>query len=232
VDLADARFLVAGATGAVGSRTARGLVERGARVAVAGRDGDRLAALAAELDAPAVAFGARDPGSCRQAVRDAAERLGGLDGLVVAVGAAAFGPAQELDDDVARALFEVNVLGPMALVGETLRHVPEGGAVVVLSAVVADFPTADMAAYSAAKAALSAYLAATRRERRRSRTQVLDVRPPHMETGFSERPLAGTPPTVPPGVDVDELVARVLDALPDAKREIAWDLSARELVTR
>jgi short-subunit dehydrogenase len=104
------------------------------------------------------------------------------------------------------------------------------GAVVVLSAVVADFPTAGMAAYSASKAGLSAYLAALRRERRRDGLVVLDVRPQHLDTPFAERALAGSPPPLKAGSDPDEVAAAILQALRDDKRELAYDLKARALV--
>lgn len=230
--LQDSRLFVAGATGEVGARLVAGLAERGAKLVLGGRDADLLAELGDELSAPTVTFDARDPSSCRKAVEQASDTLGGLDGLVVALGVAAFGRAEDLSDDVARQVFEVNVLGPMALVGEALTRIGDGGTIAVLSAIVADHPTADMAAYSASKAALSAYLAAVRRERRRQGTHVLDVRPQHMETGFADRALAGTPPTMPEPLDVDAVVAQILDALPAARREIAYDLKQRELVTR
>jgi short-subunit dehydrogenase len=231
MDLTDKRFLVAGATGALGSRLARGLHGAGARVALAGRDPGRLGALAAELGgAPSVALDLEAPAGAEGAVRAAADALGGLDGLVVATGTVAFGPAGELDDAVAARLLTVNALGPIALVRAALGSIGSPGAVVALSAVVADFPTAGMAAYSASKAALSGYLAALRRERRRDGLLVLDVRPPHLDTPFAERALAGSPPPLPAGADPDEVVAAILAALRDGRKELAYDLKARALV--
>ena len=87
-----------------------------------------------------------------------------------------------------------------------------------------------MAAYSATKAGLSAYLAAVRRERRRDGLTVLDLRPQHMETGFSERPLAGHAPALPEPVDTSEVVEKAIGALREGKREMAWNLKDRALV--
>jgi short-subunit dehydrogenase len=222
---------VAGATGALGGRLARDLHAEGARVALAGRDASRLTALAGDLDAPAVGLDLLDGASARRAVTEAAAALGGLDALVIATGAVAFGPADALDDEIARALFAVNVLGPMALIAESLPHLAEGGAVVALSAVVADFPTAGMAAYSASKAALSAYLTALRREVRRRRITVLDVRPPHIDTGLglAGRALAGEPPPLGAGLDPEVLTAAVLAGMRDDAKVVAWDARARSL---
>ncbi len=89
-----------------------------------------------------------------------------------------------------------------------------------------------MAAYSASKAALSAYLTALRRERRRQLSAVLDVRPGHMETGFSDRALAGEPPKLPEPEDADALVDAAIDALVAGRRELAYDPVKRSLQSR
>lgn len=225
MDLRDSRFLVAGATGAVGSRLARALAGEGARVFAAGRDVERLAA----LDLPSGELDFARPGD---AVASAVHELGGLDGLVVATGAVAFGSAAELPDAVARELLEVNALGPIALIRAALAELGSPAAVVALSAVVAEFPTAGMAAYSSSKAALSAYLTALRRERRRDGLTVLDVRPPHLDTDFSARALHGEPPELPAPASPDDLVAAILDALRTDKRELRYDPKQRELIAR
>jgi short-subunit dehydrogenase len=82
-----------------------------------------------------------------------------------------------------------------------------------------------MAAYSASKAATSAYLTAVRREARRERISVLDVRPPHLETGLADRALAGDPPRLPRGGDPTQLVDLVLQGLVEGKAELVADLS-------
>lgn len=228
MELPDTRFLIAGATGALGSRLARALQAEGARVALAGRDQDRLGALARELDAPASPLDLDHP---EAAVDAAVGALGGLDGLVVATGVVAFGPSTDLPDAVARELFAVNALGPMALIRAALDELGSPSAIVALSAVVAEFPTAGMAAYSASKSALSAYLSALRRERRRHGLTVLDVRPPHLDTDFSARALHGEPPKLPEPADPDALVAAVVAALRDDRRELRYDPMQRELVT-
>lgn len=231
MDLNDSRILVAGATGTLGGRLAHLLHTAGASVALAGRDAGALAAMATELGgAPTVALELTDPAGPAAAVDGAADALGGLDGLVVATGAVAFGTAEQLDDAITRDLFAINALGPIALVRAALGRIEGPGAVACLSAIVADFPTAGMGSYSASKAALSGYLAAVRREVRRRKISVLDVRPPHLDTPFSERALAGTPPQLPEPGDPGALAEAVIEAMRDDKRELAYDLKAKQLV--
>lgn len=230
MELRDRRCLVAGATGALGGRLAGGLVAAGARVGLAGRDATRLATLAAELDAPTAPLDLLLPGSAEACVATLERSLGGLDLLVLATGAVAFGPAGDLGAEVERELFAVNALGPIRLIGAALPHLGRGAGVVGLSAVVAEHPTANLAAYSASKAALSAFLLALRRERRRDGLQVLDVRPPHLDTGFETRALAGAPPRLPQPVPAADVVKAILAALREDRRELAWDVTARALV--
>lgn len=230
MELSGKRFLVAGASGQLGGRLARALAACGARVMVAGRDEGRLRAIATELESPGVRLDVTDPDSCAQAVAAAADELGGLDGVVVATGAVAFGRAGELPRASEEELMRVNATGAISLLGAALPVLKPGGAIVALSAVVAEYPTARMAAYSASKAALSAYLSALRRERRRDLAVVLDVRPGHMETGFAGRPLAGEAPPLPEPEDPEALVEAVIDAIIAERRELRYDPQQRTLI--
>ena len=233
MELAGARVLVAGATGVLGGELARALDGAGARVALTGRDDGALRALAGELGGvPAMVVDAVDVEAVHAAVDDAVAGLGGLDAVVVAWGVVAFGPAAEADDAVTEELFAVNTLAPMSLVRAALPHLPEGGAVVLLSAIVADAPTLQMAEYSASKAALSVWAGVLRRELRTRSITVLDVRPPHIDTGLVDRALAGDPPRLPAGHDRAELVAAVLDGLRHGGREIVLDPGEKRLVRR
>ena len=231
VDIRGSRTLIAGATGELGSALARAFRSEGAELALAGRNAERLSALGDELDSPTARLDVRDPESSRTAVDAAAAALGGLDCLVVSIGVPGFGPAGTPSHGQLRALFEVNTLGPMELIDAALPHLDLPGAVVGVSAVVAEYPSAGIGHYSAAKAAFSAYLAALRRERRRDGLAVIDVRPPHLDTQFTERALFGHAPPLPEPLAVNEVVAAVLDALRDDRRQVAWDLKARELIT-
>ncbi|HWH15919.1 MAG TPA: SDR family oxidoreductase [Miltoncostaeaceae bacterium] len=220
--LAEARILVAGATGGIGGALARALSAEGARLAVSGRDAGRLAAAAAATGGTPVAADLTDPVAPEMLVAQAEEALGGLDAVVCAIGVVAFGPAQELDDAVLRQLFAINALAPIRLTRAALDRLAPGGVVVNVSAVTADQPTAGMAAYSASKAALTAFDAAVHREVRRRGLRVLDVRPPHTETGLAGRPLAGEAPRLAAGRDPDEIARAVVAAMAADATEVSF----------
>ncbi|WP_435613069.1 SDR family NAD(P)-dependent oxidoreductase [Streptomyces sp. bgisy159] len=214
MELTGARVLVPGATGAIGGALAERLHHEGARVAVAGRDPARLARVSAACgDAPARRFDAYDLDGCARAVPWAVAELGGLDAVTVCVGVAGFGPAEKVGDVVAEHLLTVNALAPMAVLRAALSEVPPGGALAAVTGAVVDAAPVGMADYAAAKAALAAWLASLRRERRRAGVAVLDVRLPHVASGFAERAVGGAPPALPPGRTVDEAVDVILDAL-------------------
>lgn len=216
--LEGSRVAVVGATGALGSLVATELAARGARLLVVGRDADRLDALDAEARVVADLGDARAGDEVASAAR---EHLGGLDGLVNAAGVVAFGPLAETPDEVVEELFLANVVGPLLLLRRVLPLLEESqGFVAQLSAVVAEQPLPRMAAYSASKAALSAAAVALRTELRRSRVDVLDVRPPHTETGLASRPLSGRAPRLPAGMDPATVARRIVDAIASGEQDL------------
>lgn len=231
MELSGAKMLVVGGTGVLGEGIARALLEAGASVVVTGRDQDRLASVAEACGTAPITLDMVDVEGCATAVSQASKALGGLTGVVVATGVPSFGPAVEADPVVAEELFAVNTLGPMAVVRAAAQHLEEGGGVAVLSAILADMPTNNMAEYSASKSALSAWLGVVRRENRR-RFTVLDVRPPHLDTGLADHPLAGTAPKLPEPLAGSVVVEKILEALAQGSSEIVWDAKAKELVLK
>ncbi|HET7822567.1 MAG TPA: SDR family NAD(P)-dependent oxidoreductase [Ornithinibacter sp.] len=211
---------VVGATGELGSRLARGAAARGAHVVLVGRDEQRLHGI---VEGASVVVGdVADTTLGHRVVAEAVGRYGGLDGLVNAAGVVAFGPLLDTGDEVIEELFLTNVLGPLFLLRRVVPALAQRrGFVVQLSAVVAETPLAMMAAYAASKAALTAADRALARELRRSGVDVIDVRPPHTETGLAGRPLSGTAPRLPRGLDPDVVAARVLDAIEAGTTELA-----------
>ncbi|MEU8523846.1 SDR family oxidoreductase [Streptomyces sp. NBC_01216] len=207
------RVLVVGATGEIGGVAARQLTGQGAVTALAGRDRRRLARTAEELGGrPWQPFDAYDLDGGAGLAGWAETALGGLDALVVAVGVAGFGPATDVSDASCEHLFTVNALAPMAVVRGALPVLSAGGAVVVVTGEIVDRPMVGMADYTAAKAALAAWLGVVGREARRRRVRVTDVRMPHLDTGFAGRAAVGTPPELGPGADPEDAVSRLVVA--------------------
>ena len=211
---------VIGASGAIGSRIATGAADRGARVVLVGRDEARLREVVPGAE---VVVGDLGDATLGERVVDAATSAHGrLDGVVNAAGVVAFGALADTDDAVLEELFLTNVVGPLFLVRRVLPQLTEhGGFLVNLSAVVAEQPMAGMVAYSASKAALTAVDRGLTKELRRAGVDVLDVRPPHTETGLVDRALAGKAPRLPEGLAPDVVATAVLDAVEAGTPELS-----------
>lgn len=210
-ELSDRVILVVGSTGGLGSLIAARLEELGATVLRGARH--EPAPLSLDL---------RD----EKTIRSAVAHIPALDGLVVAAGVVAFGPADGVSDDTLAELFEVNAIGPVRLIREVTPLLATSAAaghapfVVTISGIVAESPTAGLAAYSASKAALAAFGSAASRELRRAGIRLLDARPGHTETALSTHPIAGTAPAFPPGMDPAAVAHRIVAAIVDDEKDL------------
>ncbi|HSP52994.1 MAG TPA: SDR family NAD(P)-dependent oxidoreductase [Cryobacterium sp.] len=223
--LDDSAILVLGASGGLGREIARLLAAGGAQLILSGRDQSKLEALS--IPGTRLAADLTDPDAIAALVADAISVNGRLDGIVNASGVVAFGPATEVSDETLTELFAVNTLAPIRLLRAARAALAESAEqgrdpfIVTLSGVVSESPTANLAAYSASKAALAAFGQAAGRELRRSGIRILDARPGHTETGLSAHPIAGTAPRLPAGYSPVDVAQRVVDAIVTGERDLA-----------
>ncbi|MFE5941246.1 SDR family NAD(P)-dependent oxidoreductase [Streptomyces sp. NPDC056480] len=211
--MAGEKVLVVGATGMIGGLATQLMVGRGRSVAVAGRDARELAERSSRWgNCPHRSFDAYDLEGGAALAPWAARALGGLDTVVVAVGVAGFGRAEEVTEAAAEHLMTVNALAPMAVVRGALPVLEPPGVVVVVTGAIVDRPMRATADYTAAKTALAAWLGVVEREQRDRGISVVDVRMPHLEGGFADRACVGSPPRLPRGADAAEAVERYVIA--------------------
>ncbi|KGJ72856.1 hypothetical protein GY21_12715 [Cryobacterium roopkundense] len=222
--IAGSSILVIGATGGLGRELSRLLAERGALLVLSGRSEAGLASL--DVPGARVVADVSDPVAVAALVREALAVSGRLDGIINAAGVVAFGPASELTDETLTELFLVNALAPMRVLREAVPALAESAAagrepfVLTLSGVVSESPTAHMAAYSASKAAVAAFVQATARELRRTGIRVIDARPGHTETALSTHPLAGTAPRLPAGYPPASVALRIVQAIESGEKDL------------
>lgn len=212
-DVNGAVVAVVGATGGLGRELVSALAARGATVVRCNRSGGPGSDLTIDL---------RDSRAGDQLVEYATATHGRLDGVVVAAGIVAFGDLVDTDDVVIEELFLTNAMGPIWLAKHVAPALQESqGFFVNLSGVVAESPMPGMAAYSASKAAAAAATEAIRRELRRMKVAVIDVRPPHTETGLATRPLAGEAPKMPVGLAPNVVAERIVAAIEQGDTAVA-----------
>lgn len=206
--IADSRVLVVGGTGGLGSAVVRVMSSGGARVVSTARG--NTAPVGSSLHISADVTVADD----RERVVDAAiEHLGGLDVVVIASGVVGFGPVEMVRSDDLDRLVAVDLTGPLALCGLVAPMIDDGGAIVVITGAVVDTPMLGTGVYAAAKAGLSVAVGVMAREWRRRGVRIIDVRPPHTETGLAARPLFGEAPRLGEGLSPDRVAMRIVDAI-------------------
>ncbi len=210
-NLHGAIVLVVGATGGLGSRIAAQLESSGAIVVRSSKS---------------AGHDLRTPSVIREVLEAANEQHGRLDGVVIASGVVAFGAASELVPATVDELFSVNTTSVIQLITQSQPYLAASAQdgrepfVVTLSGVVAETPVAGMAAYSASKAGLAAFVVAAAREYRRAGIRILDARPGHTGTALSEHPIAGSAPRFGAALDPELVAARIITAIAEGEKDL------------
>ena len=163
------RTVVVGASSGLGRCIAIGLARRGASVALLARRKDRLVDAAKEAGPGAVAItcDVTEPSSCRDAIEEAANSLGGIDAMLYSTGVGPLRRLVDLDADTWRRAFETNVTGAALVTAAAIPHLTaSGGAAAYLTSVSASLtpPWPGLAAYIVSKAALDKLVEAWRVE--------------------------------------------------------------------
>ncbi|MCZ9348173.1 SDR family oxidoreductase, partial [Streptomyces sp. TRM76130] len=152
--------LITGASRGIGYGVAEALVARGDRVCITGRDEDALKEAVERLGADravGVAGKAHDEAHQAVAVERVMEAFGRVDYLVNNAGTnPVFGPIADLDLNVARKVFETNVISALGFAQKTWHawQKENGGAIVNIASVAGIAPSPFIAAYGVSKAAL------------------------------------------------------------------------------
>ncbi|HEY1015930.1 MAG TPA: SDR family NAD(P)-dependent oxidoreductase [Herpetosiphonaceae bacterium] len=226
--------LVTGGGSGIGRGIALALARRGMALALAGRRADRLAAVAAEIQA------AGGSASCLQAdltdpgqIADLAERaaaLGLLRVLVNCAGALAGGPFAERSPAEIEQAVALNLLAPLLL---TRRLLPElrarGGAVVLVGSMLSFVPLPGAALYAATKHGLRAFGAALRCELAGTGVRLLTAHPPGTATALTAGMRRRAPALYRPARP-EQVGERIVLALEQGREELAWGAGERLLI--
>ncbi|MGW2638350.1 SDR family oxidoreductase [Streptomyces sp. NPDC001348] len=152
--------LVTGASRGIGHGIAEALVARGDRVCITGRNEGALKEAVEQLGAErviGVAGKAHDLAHQAEAVERTMEAFGRVDFLVNNAGTnPVFGPIADLDLDVARKVFETNVISALGFAQKTWHawQKDNGGAIVNIASVAGLAPSPFIGAYGVSKAAM------------------------------------------------------------------------------
>jgi NAD(P)-dependent dehydrogenase (short-subunit alcohol dehydrogenase family) len=165
------------------------VLESGDVVVGAARRTDRLDELARRWPETAVpvAFDVTDTNAAARIVGDLVDRFGRLDVLVNNAGRTLVGAVEETTDAELRALFDLHLFGPAALIRAALPHMRgRGGWIVQMSSMGGQLSFAGFGAYSATKCALEGLSEALADEARPYGIRVLIVEPGAFRTSLFE----------------------------------------------
>ena len=181
LNISGRRVLVTGASSGIGAATARLLAQRGATVVGAARRTDRIDS---GSGVHALYLNLTDPDSVERTVTQAAEVMGGIDVLVNSAGLARFGAIATAHYDDWRDMFDVNVLGLLAVTRAAVPHLKAGdhGQVINVSSMSGHRIIGPGAAvYGATKFAVQAISEGLRKELAPDRVRVSTVSPSYVK---------------------------------------------------
>ena len=173
-------ILLVGATGSIGSETARMLATSGAQLFLTGRNEDKLAALAQKLNLPADRFIAADI-SNKEDIDRLKEvyfaTMSRIDVLIIASGIGIIKPVDQLGEDEFLKTIMANLYGPYLLVKAFLPAMKEEkkGLIINIPGVLGKVPMAGAAAYSASKYGLTGMMQSIREELKRTEIRITNL---------------------------------------------------------
>lgn len=152
----DRVYVILGATGAIGGALAAELRERGARLALAGRDEDKLQERFGDWDARLLAFDATSFEAMQAQCEQVLEWAGRVDGIVNCCGSVLLKPAHLTSLDDFQQVMATNVTTAFAAVRAAAKALREnGGSVVLVSSAAAEIGLSNHEAIAAAKGAIA-----------------------------------------------------------------------------
>lgn len=173
-------ILVLGATGGIGSQTAKLLAASGANLFLAGRNNGKLADIAANLNIGPEHYFALDI-SNQDAVNELKVKyfntLPGIDILINAIGTGIIKPLESLTTEDFLESFNSNLLGPFLLMKAFLPAMKEAnnGLIINIPGVLGKSTMAGAAAYSASKYGLVGMMQSFREEVKRTNIRISNI---------------------------------------------------------
>ena len=246
-DIGDMTVVITGASAGIGKALAEMLAPRGAKLVLAARRGDRLAALNAALGGQHLAVvadvGRRE--DCELLIARTIEHFGRLDTLVCNAGYGYYRLVQDTTPDDVRKIFATNVFGTTDCIAAAMPHlVKQGvrdgyrGQVMIVSSAAARRSPPYLGVYGATKAAQLSIAEAMRVELRPMKVAVTSVHPIMTSTEFGQVAEAGGGVKIPRSnvsQTVEQVAAAMVAAIERPRPEVwphrmsRWGLGAATL---
>ncbi len=187
MNLENASVLITGGTNGIGRAIAESLTRAGARVAVTGRNTERLEETAQALNAVPIQADVTSEADVERTYQEVFEAFGHLDILVNNAGYGIFRPLVDTDRAEFDSVFQTNVTGAMLMGREAARHfVSRGqGNIVNIASTSALKGSPNGSVYYASKFALRGMTECWRAELRPHNVRVFLINPSEVLTNFA-----------------------------------------------
>ena len=188
MNLKNAVALVTGGSAGIGRAIAQSLAAAGARVAITGRDKQRLKEAAEALGVHAIPADVASEADVERTYRELLEKFGDLDILVNNAGFGVFRNLVDFDRASFDAVFATNVTGAMLMARDAARHFiarKKPGNIVNIASTAATRGAPNGTAYYGSKFALRGMTECWRAELRKHNIRVFLVNPSEVLTNFA-----------------------------------------------
>ncbi|HEX6396597.1 MAG TPA: SDR family oxidoreductase [Steroidobacteraceae bacterium] len=228
------RIILTGASEGIGRALALELATRGARLALAARDRDRLESLAQECrarggDALAVPTDVTNTQDLEWLVAETLKAFGGIDAVVHNAGITMWSRFEALRDlSIFERIMEVNYHAPVRLTALTLPHLRESGGLIVAVASLAGLTgVPERSAYSGSKHAMIGFFDSLRIELAGSGVDVSVIAPDFVVTEIHKRaigadgePLGTSPMQQSKIMTAEECARQIVRAMEKRQRQL------------
>jgi short-subunit dehydrogenase len=224
-------IVITGASSGIGLATAEAAAEAGAKLVLAARSSDTLADIVARLGAAGaqavhVTADVAEPEAVQEIAQAALTRFGGIDTWVNDAGVSIYGRLEEVSEEDARRLFDVNFWGVVHGSLTALAYMRErGGAIINIGSEVSDAIVPLQGYYSASKHAVKGFTDALRvevQEVDEAPVAITLIQPTAVDTPFPQhgKNYMDKEPKLPsPMIAPEKVAAAILEAAVEATHE-------------
>ena len=186
MNLKNATALVTGGSSGIGEGIAEALIAAGARVAITGRNKERLEKVAKALGAVAIHADVSKEADVLRTMQEVTAAFGHLDILINNAGLGTFKPLLEMDLPGFERTFATNVTGAMLMAREAAKHFVERkkGNIINIGSTASHRGAPNGTAYYASKFALRGMTECWRAELRKHNIRVILVNPSEVITNL------------------------------------------------
>ena len=228
MQLKNKHILLTGATGGIGRHMALMLARKGANLALAGRDVNKLEALAQEIiskggNAVTVIADFAQPGTAQQVITEATQKLGSIDVLINNAGVLDFIRLEDQSPERIAQMIQTNVTALIQLTHAALPQFKAAnqGHYVMVGSILGSLGFPYYATYCASKFAVHGFSQALRRELVDTRIGVTYVAPRTVSTPMNDaNTLAMLAKTGGNLDEPDKVAAIIVNAIEHEKQEV------------